>query len=46
MGILRSELMTHGTVVLPHEYARNYVDLLGKQTKVMFEDMNSAVMQR
>ncbi|KAF4674941.1 H(+)-transporting V0 sector ATPase subunit a [Perkinsus olseni] len=46
MGILRSEFMTHGTVVLPHEYARNYVDLLGKQTKLMFEDMNSAVMQR
>lgn len=46
MGVLRSEFMSHGTLVLPHEWARDYVDLLGHKTQIMFEDMNSSVMQR
>ncbi|KAF4661247.1 H(+)-transporting V0 sector ATPase subunit a [Perkinsus chesapeaki] len=46
MGIFRSEFMTHGTIVLPHEWARDYVDILGHKTQIMFDDMNSSVMQR
>jgi len=46
MGILRSETMKHGTLVLPIDHAHQFVDLIGSKTKMQFEDMNSRDMQR
>lgn len=46
MGILRSEQMKHGMIVLPVEQSRHFVEVLGTQTLVQFEDMNARTMQR
>eukprot|EP00444_Apocalathium_aciculiferum_P003379 CAMPEP_0183402208 /NCGR_PEP_ID=MMETSP0370-20130417/13749_1 /TAXON_ID=268820 /ORGANISM="Peridinium aciculiferum, Strain PAER-2" /LENGTH=839 /DNA_ID=CAMNT_0025583755 /DNA_START=1 /DNA_END=2520 /DNA_ORIENTATION=- len=46
MGILRSELMKHGTLVLPIDRARHFIDLIGHKTKMQFEDMNSRDLSR
>lgn len=46
MGILRSETMKHGTLVVSTERAREIVDLIGKHTKMQFEDMNAREMHR
>jgi len=46
MGILRSEQMKHGTLVLPIDRARQFLDLIGSETKMQFEDMNARDMHR
>ncbi|EER00628.1 conserved hypothetical protein, partial [Perkinsus marinus ATCC 50983] len=46
MGLLRSETMKHGTLVLPVDRAREFVDVIGYSTRIEFEDMNSASMHR
>mmetsp|Transcript_39317 Transcript_39317/g.61269 ORF Transcript_39317/g.61269 Transcript_39317/m.61269 type:complete len:833 (-) Transcript_39317:82-2580(-) len=46
MGILRSEVMKHGTLVLPTDRARDFVDLIGTHCNIQFEDMNIREMQR
>jgi len=46
MGILRSEAMKHGTLVLPVDRARQFVDMIGHNTKMQFEDMNAREMVR
>jgi len=39
MGLLRSELK-HGTLVLPVQDARRYIDKMGAVTNIQFDDMN------
>jgi V-type H+-transporting ATPase subunit a len=46
MGILRSEEMKRGTLVLPVDQARRFIDLFGSEVKIQFEDMNSRDMHR
>ncbi|KAI4841267.1 V-type proton ATPase subunit a [Plasmodium brasilianum] len=46
MGIFRSETMKHGTLVLPSDRAREYLDCLGKQVDIQFIDMNEKTMKR
>eukprot|EP00929_Paragymnodinium_shiwhaense_P117138 TRINITY_DN8739_c0_g1_i1.p1 TRINITY_DN8739_c0_g1~~TRINITY_DN8739_c0_g1_i1.p1 ORF type:complete len:861 (+),score=185.39 TRINITY_DN8739_c0_g1_i1:123-2705(+) len=46
MGVLRSEPMKHGTLVLPVDRARFFVDLVGLHTRMQFEDMNDRDMHR
>ncbi|SCM23155.1 vacuolar proton translocating ATPase subunit A, putative [Plasmodium chabaudi chabaudi] len=46
MGIFRSETMKHGTLVLPADRAREYMDCLGKQVDIQFIDMNEKTMKR
>jgi len=46
MGILRSEQMRHGTLVLPVESAKAYADLIGSNANMQFEDMNANCMSR
>jgi len=46
MGILRSETMKHGTMVIPTERARHFIDLIGRHANMQFEDMNSRDMRR
>jgi len=46
MGILRSEQMKHGTLVLPVDRARHFLDIIGASAKVQFEDMNERGMSR
>ncbi|KAF4691794.1 H(+)-transporting V0 sector ATPase subunit a [Perkinsus olseni] len=46
MGLLRSETMKHGTLVLPTDRARQFIDVIGYSTRIEFEDMNSASMNR
>ena len=46
MGILRSETMRHGTLVLPAERARVFVENLGKSVQVQIEDMNAVSLRR
>jgi V-type H+-transporting ATPase subunit a len=46
MGILRSEQMKHGTLVLPADRARHFIDLVGAKTRMQFEDMNAKEMHR
>eukprot|EP01068_Selenidium_serpulae_P019464 Selendium_serpulae@DN6670_c0_g1_i1.p1 len=46
MGLLRSETMKHGTLVLPHDRAREFMDLLGRKTNVQITDMNATTMRR
>jgi len=48
MGILRSERMKHGTLVLPTERARHFMNVVGKlqNCNIQFEDMNSQTMRR
>eukprot|EP00933_Yihiella_yeosuensis_P016790 TRINITY_DN1420_c0_g1_i1.p1 TRINITY_DN1420_c0_g1~~TRINITY_DN1420_c0_g1_i1.p1 ORF type:complete len:810 (+),score=203.16 TRINITY_DN1420_c0_g1_i1:81-2510(+) len=46
MGLLRSEAMQYGMLVLPVQDAKKYVDALGRETNVQFEDMNTRDMRR
>merc|ERR1712232_1393578 len=46
MGLLRSETMKYGVLVLPVQDARKYLDHIGKQTSIQFEDMNAHEMRR
>jgi hypothetical protein len=46
MGILRSETMRHGTLILPAERARFFVELLGRKVQLQIEDMNETSMKR
>lgn len=46
MGLLRSETMKHGTVILPSNAARFYVNLVGHQSNVQFQDMNAHDLHR
>lgn len=46
MGIFRSETMKHGTLVLPSDRAREYLDCLGKEVDIQFVDMNEKTMKR
>lgn len=46
MGILRSEEMRRGTLVLPTERARYFVDQLGSRTSMQFDDMHAQDMYR
>lgn len=46
MGLLRSEQMKHGTLVLPVDRARHFIDLIGSSTNMQFEDMNAREMHR
>jgi len=46
MGLLRSEQMKHGTLVLPTDRARDFIDLIGDKTNMQFEDMNVRDMHR
>ena len=40
MGLLRSETMRHGTIILPSNAARFYVNLIGYQSNLQIQDMN------
>jgi len=46
MGLLRSEAMKYGMLVLPVQDARRYIDKIGKETNIQFEDMNAREMRR
>ena len=46
MGILRSETMRHGTLVVPAARARFYVNILGHKSGMQFEDMNATSLKR
>lgn len=46
MGLLRSEAMRFGMLVIPAQGARRYVDEIGRQTNIQFEDMNAREMRR
>ncbi|EZG43423.1 putative vacuolar proton translocating ATPase 116 kDa subunit A [Gregarina niphandrodes] len=46
MGILRSEQMQHGTLVIPTERAVEIISLLGQKGEVMIQDMNATSMKR
>jgi len=46
MGLLRSEPMKHGTLVLPVDRAHDFVDLIGDKTNMQFEDMNDRDLNR
>lgn len=46
MGILRSETMKKGTLVLPAERARHYVEIMGSKVQIQIEDMNELTMRR
>lgn len=41
MGLFRSETMCSGTLVLPVEKARHFVDVLGGSVNVMFQDLHA-----
>lgn len=46
MGILRSETMQHGTLVIPTERAVEICSLIGSKGSLMIQDMNAASMRR
>eukprot|EP00923_Selenidium_pygospionis_P014360 GHVN01024654.1.p1 GENE.GHVN01024654.1~~GHVN01024654.1.p1 ORF type:complete len:851 (-),score=147.66 GHVN01024654.1:264-2816(-) len=46
MGLLRSEVMKHGTLVLPPDRCRELIDLVGRRTALQVTDMNASSMQR
>jgi len=46
MGLLRSETMKKGTLVVPNERARKVIHELGSRTRIQLEDMNAASMRR
>mmetsp|Transcript_79806 Transcript_79806/g.258575 ORF Transcript_79806/g.258575 Transcript_79806/m.258575 type:complete len:812 (+) Transcript_79806:94-2529(+) len=46
MGLLRSEEMKYGLLVLPVQDARRYIERVGKATNIQFEDMNAHHMRR
>lgn len=43
MGLFRSETMCSGTLVLPVEKARHFMDVLGSSVNVMFQDLHTSV---
>lgn len=46
MGILRSEVMQRGTLVLPAERGRDFINLIGLHGNVEFVDMNATSLHR
>lgn len=46
MGMFRSEIMQHGTLVLPADRARDFIEMLGSSTHIQFVDMNAHTMKR
>jgi len=46
MGLLRSEAMKYGMLVLPVAQARKYVNAIGLEASLEFEDMNAHEMRR
>lgn len=46
MGLLRSEPMKYGILVLPPDRARDLVDKIGANCNMQFEDMNAQTMRR
>jgi V-type H+-transporting ATPase subunit a len=46
MGLLRSEEMKHGTVILPSNAARFYINLVGHKSTIQFQDMNAHDLHR
>ena len=46
MGLLRSETMKHGTIILPSNAARFYVNLIGYQSNLQIQDMNAHDLHR
>ncbi|EDO08390.1 V-type ATPase 116kDa subunit family protein [Babesia bovis T2Bo] len=46
MGIFRSVTMSHGTLVIPQERARDCIDLLCRNTNIQFVDMNERRLDR
>eukprot|EP00929_Paragymnodinium_shiwhaense_P095921 TRINITY_DN5724_c0_g1_i1.p1 TRINITY_DN5724_c0_g1~~TRINITY_DN5724_c0_g1_i1.p1 ORF type:complete len:811 (-),score=239.12 TRINITY_DN5724_c0_g1_i1:206-2638(-) len=46
MGLLRSEPMTQGTLLLPRQDAKKYIDMIGRELNLQFEDQNSDHMRR
>jgi len=44
MGILRSEEMRSGTLVLPVDRTRHFIDLIGNKVDMQFEDMHAQKM--
>ena len=46
MGLLRSEDMKHGTVILPTNAARFYINLIGHYSNIQFQDMNEHDLHR
>jgi len=46
MGLLRSETMKRGTLVVPNERARAVLHELGSRTRIQFEDQNATTMRR
>lgn len=46
MGILRSETMHHGTLVIPTERAVEICEMLGTKGNLMLQDMNAVTMRR
>jgi V-type H+-transporting ATPase subunit a len=46
MGLVRSEEMKHGTVILPSNAARFYVNLVGHRSNMQFQDMNAHDLHR
>lgn len=46
MGLLRSEFMKYGMLVIPVQDARRYIDKIGRETNIQFEDMNAREMRR
>jgi V-type H+-transporting ATPase subunit a len=46
MGLLRSEEMTQGVLVMPVQDAKKYVELVGQNVNMQFEDMNARDMRR
>jgi V-type H+-transporting ATPase subunit a len=46
MGLLRSEIMKSGTLLLPVQGAKQYIERLGRAADIQFEDMNAREMRR
>jgi len=46
MGLLRSEAMKYGMLVVPVQEARRYIDVIGRDIKLQFQDMNAHDVRR
>ena len=46
MGILRSERMQHGTLIIPSERAVEICSFIGAKGNIMVQDMNAVSMRR
>jgi V-type H+-transporting ATPase subunit a len=46
MGLLRSEAMKYGMLVMPSENAQKYMEVVGKKTNMQLEDMNTRDSRR